>query len=138
MTEIIPSVAVLIIKNGKVLLVKHTEKAGHLTGIYGLPGGRLDLGEDEIEAAKRELEEETGLQTTIDNLLDFPGNLYITDLERKDGIKTYSWRVFFCRVFKGEIKKAEETIPEWVEIGSLKNYNLLKNTEDVVKKGLKL
>jgi len=40
MIEIIPTVAVLIIKDDEVLLVKHTEKAGYLTGIYGLPGGR--------------------------------------------------------------------------------------------------
>lgn len=136
--DIIPSAAVLIIKSGKVLLVKHTEKAGHLTGIYGLPGGRLNPGEDEIEAAKRELKEETGLEATIEDLLDFPGNLYVTDLERKDGIKTYSWRVFLCQGYKGEIKAAEETIPEWVEIKNLKNYNLLKNTEDAVRKALRL
>ena len=83
----IPTVAVLIINDGKVLLVKHTEKAGHLTGTYGLPSGRIDENEAEGKAAVRELLEETGLRTKEDNLIEFPKNFYVADLERKGGKK---------------------------------------------------
>ena len=97
----IPTVAVLIIKDDEVLLVKHTEKARHLTGTYGLPSGRIDENETERKAAVRELLEETGLLAKEDNLIEFPKNFYVADLERKGGKKLkFGWRVFLCRDYK--------------------------------------
>lgn len=137
-SKMIPTVAVLIIKGDKVLLVRHTEKAGHLTGTYGLPSGRINDNESEKEAAVRELLEETGLRTKEDNLIEFPKNFYIADLERKGG-KTlkFAWRVFLCRDYKGEIKESEESIPQWVEIEKLDQYDLLPNIKNVILAGLK-
>ncbi len=48
-----------IIKNGKILLIKKTQ--GPYTGLYDLPGGSLEKGETYIQALKREIKEETGL-----------------------------------------------------------------------------
>ena len=132
----IPTVAVLIINDGKVLLVKHTEKAGHLTGTYGLPSGRIDENEAEGKAAVRELLEETGLRTKEDNLIEFPKNFYVADLERKGGKKMkFDWRIFLCMDYKGKIKESEETVPQWVKIEKLDQYNLLPNIKDAVMAG---
>lgn len=68
----IPTVGVLVYRNDEVLLVCHGESAGHLTGVYGLPAGRLGEGESEIEAAVRELEEESGLMTSPERLEPLP------------------------------------------------------------------
>ena len=57
-------VAVIIKKEGKILLGKRLVKAGY--GSWGLPGGHLEYGESLVDAAKRELLEETGL--TVKNL----------------------------------------------------------------------
>ena len=46
-----------LIKDNKILLGKRLNVAGH--GQWGLPGGHLEENEDLIEAAKRELLEET-------------------------------------------------------------------------------
>jgi len=43
----------------KVLLGKR--KNAYKSGLFGLPGGRIELGEAAVAAAKRELAEETGL-----------------------------------------------------------------------------
>ena len=43
----------------KVLLGKR--KNSYKSGFYGLPGGRIEIGEKTVEAAKREVKEETGL-----------------------------------------------------------------------------
>lgn len=42
-------------KNDKVMLLRHAK-----TGLYMLPGGRLDYGETPWQAARREFKEETG------------------------------------------------------------------------------
>ena len=136
--DLIPSAAVLIIKNGKVLLVKHTEKAGHLTDTYGLPAGRINSGESEKKTAVRELFEETGLKSSEKDLTEFEGNYYIAEIDRKGGQRLkFGWKVFLCRDYSGEIKESDETVPAWVEIAKLENYNLLPNTKNVTMAGLR-
>ena len=51
--------AVIFNDKGEVLLLKHLFRAG--SG-WGLPGGFLELGEQPIEALRRELHEEVGLE----------------------------------------------------------------------------
>ena len=60
--------AVLCVKDGMVALVKQFRYAyGEV--IYEIPAGKLNAGENPMEAARRELEEETGLiATTLNHL----------------------------------------------------------------------
>lgn len=51
-----------VLDNGKILLT-HQEQPGQALFI-GTPGGRVDEGEDVLEAAKRELLEETGYEAS--------------------------------------------------------------------------
>lgn len=51
---------VFVVKNGKVLMGKRKSKHGE--GQWASPGGHLEYGEEPAECAKREVEEETGLQ----------------------------------------------------------------------------
>lgn len=46
--------------NGEILIGKR--KNGYKEGYYGMPGGRVELHESLIDACKRELHEETGLE----------------------------------------------------------------------------
>jgi 8-oxo-dGTP diphosphatase len=59
-------VAVLIWRDSEVLLVRH-EKGGH--SYWLVPGGGVDAGETMVEAAARELLEETGLGVEVGRLL---------------------------------------------------------------------
>lgn len=52
-------VTTIIIRDGAMLLGRR--KGGDGEGEWGLPGGHVEYGESLVEAAKRELEEETGL-----------------------------------------------------------------------------
>lgn len=135
----IPTIGVLVITEGKVLLVKHKPKAEHLTGTYGLPAGRLEDNEEVVEGAMRELFEETGLQVTKDELIHIP-KVFEADIPRKGGeIVHMTWDVFVTTSFSGELKDSEETEPEWVELSKVsKHKNLLPNTENAIKEGLQL
>jgi 8-oxo-dGTP diphosphatase len=59
-------VNVFVIKDNKILLGKRIGKTGF--GTWCLPGGHFEFGESLIDAAKRELKEETGLSA---NKLEF-------------------------------------------------------------------
>jgi len=138
MEKIVSAVGILVFQDKNVLLVRHKEGASHLTDTYGLPSGRIKENENEKEAAIRELQEETALKTTIDNMVEYPSNLYHASIKRKDGeIVNFSWRVFIVKDFSGKPKESEETNPEWVNVNQLESYNLLPNVSRAVQDGLK-
>lgn len=56
----LPAVAALIAHQNKVLIVR-THK---WSGLWGVPGGKIEYGEDTITALKREMQEEVGLEIT--------------------------------------------------------------------------
>lgn len=133
----IPTVGIVILSGEDVLLVRHGEKAGHLTGSCGTPGGRIEEGETPIKAAKRELEEETGLIVREEDLIELPRK-YDANLERKDGSILYIHHtVFVSNRFDGTFRETEETIPEWISVKKLSEMTLLPNTEDMVKQAQK-
>jgi len=61
-------VAVLIEDDGQVLLVRRANEPQR--GLWTLPAGFVDAGEDPVLAAERECLEETGLRVKITGLLD--------------------------------------------------------------------
>ena len=58
--------AALVLRGDEVLLVRH-QKGGRTYWL--LPGGGVEFGEPAPEAARREVQEETGLEVEIDDLL---------------------------------------------------------------------
>lgn len=61
-------VGVLLTDAGRVLLVQRTVPPGK--GLWSLPGGFLDAGEDPRATAAREVLEETGLRVSVGRVLD--------------------------------------------------------------------
>jgi mutator protein MutT len=125
------SVGVVVRKNSRILLVRHTEQAKQPTGVYGLPAGRITPGETPEEAAVRELREETGLSTTTADLVRLPTVHYST-LQLKTGPEKFSFTVFACRRYAGTLTVTEETIPEWIEIPRLDSIQLLPAIPQII------
>lgn len=59
----------IIEKDGKILLVKEGAHNKAAFGKWNHPAGWIEVGEDTIEAAKREVSEETGYEFTPKNIL---------------------------------------------------------------------
>ena len=64
---IIVACSVIAKRDDKVLFIKEVKDVA--SGKYGLPGGKLELGETLEECAKREFLEETGLEVTLGSLV---------------------------------------------------------------------
>ena len=129
----VSTIGVVALQNNKALLVRSGDASGHITGTYGLPSGRVGEGETEIGAAAREFTEETGLDVSEKDLIEFKNNTFTADIPRKDGtIKRMFWRVYRARNFSGELRSTDETTPEWVLIEQLDNYNLLPNVKNAI------
>ena len=58
-----PGVGVAVVDAGRVLLVR--KRGGPFDGLWGVPGGKIELGETRSEAAHREVAEETGLEIEL-------------------------------------------------------------------------
>ena len=86
------------------------KKRGFGQGKYVGFGGKIEAGETVEEATVRELEEETGLWTTIDALLP-AGELIFLFPARPEW--DHHVHIFVVRQWQGEAREAEEMRPEW-------------------------
>ena len=101
-------------QNERVLILKRSEDDVHKPGIWEIPGGRLEPGEDPIEGLRRETKEETGLD------IDVKEPLAIHHFTRQDNQKI-TMIVFLCRAKKSPILLSQEhTEYEWIKIENAK------------------
>ena len=62
------AVALIVIQERKILLVQRSNEP--YRGLWSLPAGFVDAGEDPVTAAARECREETGLEVRVSELVD--------------------------------------------------------------------
>lgn len=70
----VPAAGVVCLRGDAVLLIRRGKPPRQ--GEWSLPGGRIEPGEGAIEAALRELREETGVEARITGLLDVVDGIF--------------------------------------------------------------
>jgi len=91
--------AVLVERDGEILLVRRMNNPKK--GLWTLPAGFIDAGEDPVEAAERECKEETGLQVKVTELIDV-----ISGQEHPRG--AHILIVYCCEILHGEMKPNDD------------------------------
>ncbi|MCK0198902.1 NUDIX hydrolase [Ancylobacter sp. 6x-1] len=113
-----PVVAVLavVIREGKILLVRRANPPDQ--GLWGYPGGRVEPGEALLDAALRELEEETGLSAGDPQLLT------VLDFIEHDAEGQLAWHyamvTVLCRWRAGEAVAADDALEaRWFDLDAV-------------------
>ena len=117
----------IIIEKGKVLLIQQTK--GH----WGFPKGHVELGETEIETAKREVKEETNIDVEINENKRYVME-YFTD---KGNFKQVV--LFIARKTSGNEKYQESEIKtmKWMTYEEAINTITYDNARELFKKILR-
>jgi ADP-ribose pyrophosphatase YjhB (NUDIX family) len=122
--------AVGVLKGDKILFGKRNDN-----GKYTNPGGHLEIGETPLEAAKRELEEETGIDMPVDKF-----NYLRTERIKTPQGKDYIIHAFTIRNVPNSTDTSEDpdgevTKWEWIPLDEISKKDL-HSPNNVLLKGL--
>lgn len=137
------SVTAIIENSGKFLFVKRDSSMGNFPDKWVFPGGKVEPGEDVVQALYRELEEETGLGFTNDFAF-----LSSYQFVRKEDNSSSQGLVFLVRSLNTSVKP-DPSIAEcrWIKPEDIIEYEKstiygmevhVRNAMIILKKGLML
>lgn len=116
-------VGVAVLDDGRLLLVQRGRDPGR--GLWAVPGGKVELGESLRDAARREVEEETGLAVEVGEVvwvgefIDSENHLVLID--------------FAGTVVGGNLNPADDAADaRWVPLDEAEDYPLTPTMYDLV------
>ena len=131
----------IVVKDGKYLIAKRSNKEKAFPGLWTVPGGRLERGDyvnspkDSSDAwynilervLEREVKEETGLKVK--------NSRYLLSLVfvRPDNIPA-TVNSFYCEYDSGDIKLSDELVDyRWVSVDELDQYSLISGIREEIE-----
>lgn len=112
--EMVEVAAAVILNRGRVL-IQQRQGTGHLDGFWEFPGGKVRTGEAPLQAALREVREETGLKLQATS---------VEPLHRLDHVypdRCVRLHFFVCRL-EGPRESPQPCTGLWVDLGGLEDY----------------
>ncbi len=130
----LPAVSALILNKSKsrVVLVRRGASPGR--GLWSLPGGAIEVGEDLEEAVKREVLEETGLEVIVDDL--FSVTQYV-ETSGKGVRYHYVILTFVCYPKEEGVHPragGDALEARWISLSNVSDLELTKTTRAVLEK----
>ena len=126
-------VGAVVVRDGRALLVRR----GHepRKGEWSLPGGLLDLGEALVDAARREVKEETGLDVEVGPMIETFNRVH----RDGEGRIRYHFVIvdFVCWAGAGEaVAGSDAEAVAWVTADQLDAYAVNAHAKAVIVRGL--
>ena len=124
----------------KVFLPKRAEMKKFLPGVYELPGGHIDFGEDLKEGLAREIMEEFGMRVEIGDVIDV--FTYMNDVKKSHSIEVVYFAEFTDPIEYIHLNHEDHSTYGWfAENEREKVYSGEKGRDDpetiVIQKGFK-
>jgi 8-oxo-dGTP diphosphatase len=121
----------VVIEDGKALLIRRG--APPLEGEWSIPGGALEVGETIERGVRRELNEETGLEIRVVELIEAFGRI----LRDSEGRVQYHYVIldYLCRRVGGTAKAASDILDVvWARKEELAAFSLTPTAIRVLRK----
>jgi len=125
------AVAAIIVDNGEILLVKRANEPAR--GKWSPPGGVVELGESLVDAVRREVREECGLEIEVDGLLD------VVEVVRRDSENRIRFHYvildYLAHPTGGELRPGEDASEvRWIPLRELENYEITQSLRKLVER----
>ena len=122
----------VVVQSGRALIVKRAHEPRK--GEWSLPGGIVELGETLIDAARREIKEETGLDVDVGEVLEVFDRVH-----RLDGRIQYHFVIvdYLCHPTGGALQAGDDAEGvAWVSVDEIASYGINEFAARVIRKGL--
>jgi 8-oxo-dGTP diphosphatase len=106
--ERVAVVGAALLRDGRVLASRRTQPP-HLAGLWEFPGGKVEDGENDAQALRRELREELRVEVSVGARLG--DDLLISD--------TAVLRVYLCQLLSGEPALLDHDEHRWLGVDEL-------------------
>jgi mutator protein MutT len=124
----------VVVQDGQALIVKRAHEPRK--GEWSLPGGIVELGETLVEAVKRELKEETGLDVEVGEVVEVFDRVH-----HAGGRIQYHFVIvdYLCRPVGGTLRAADDAEDvAWVVPGAIEQYGVNEFAARVIRRGLEM
>ncbi len=124
-----------VFREGKILRAQRAKEP--LAGIWSLPGGHIEPGEKALDAAIRELREETGIQADLKGIADVKDVI----LHNDDGsLRAHYVITAFYGVWRSGAAQplCDTNDVEWVELTALEDRPLTEGAAEIILRAAKL
>ncbi len=120
-------VTCLLVSEGKVLIVRRSDKVSTYQGLWSGISGYINPGENPLQRAVTEIEEETKLKPSELKLICSAGSFDVDDAELK---RTWGVHLFAFGVLKKRIRlDYENTEYRWVSPEEISDYRTVPGLE---------